>query len=150
MPVCTPLTQSNRQIITKKRLCSYEHSRPAIKKPYPTKREYIFYAQHAKPINKKIPVVPIFCSLPLKGKQRRSAFCKASKLLVNPNRRVIQIVELFFDLCARCNSNDCYTPLRFGQQAARISLQMELILKPRPPFAGSAAEAHIPRTIYRT
>lgn len=98
----------------------------------------------------KIPVVPIFCSLPPKGKQRRSAFCKASKLLVNPNRRVIQIVELFFDLCAHCNSNDCYTPLRFGQQAARISLQMELILKLRPPFAGSAAEAHIPRTIYRT
>ena len=37
-----------------------------------------------------------------------SALNKVSELLVNPDRRVIRIVALFFGLCALCRANYCY------------------------------------------
>ena len=37
-----------------------------------------------------------------------SALNKVSELLVNPDRRVIRIIESLFGLCALCRANYCY------------------------------------------
>lgn len=68
MRLIAPTNEANRNIIAKKRLCPHGHSRPAIKKPYPTKRVYLFSTTR-KTNQQKNTCCTIFCSLPLKGRQ---------------------------------------------------------------------------------
>ena len=74
MRLIAPTNEANCHIIAKKTAVSSRAQPTSNQKTISYKKSYIFLAQHAKPINKKTPVVLFFVAYRSKGDSTWSTF----------------------------------------------------------------------------
>lgn len=74
MRLIAPTNEANRHINAKKNGCVLTGTADQQSKNHILQKEYIFLAQHAKPINKKTPVALFFVAYRSKGDSTWSTF----------------------------------------------------------------------------